>query len=263
MNIVIVGNGVWGKNYVKTINEYFPSVKLKIATKADWWQLIGEKPQGVIIATPPDSHIKIALQALGQDIPCLIEKPLALSLVEAKKLEQFSHIPILVSHIHLFSSWYQEMKLIIGNKEITEMVSYGANNGPIRNYSSLWDYGPHDLSMILDLKKQFPFKININRIDGSECNMALYEIKLEFENNTGICKTTSLVGNGTNNKCRSIHVKFNDLTVSHRYQDDNINDKPLKNMLDVFFGGINEKMDARFGLQQAFNILNILENFRN
>ncbi len=113
MNILLIGKGAWGKNYIKTIDSFFPKIKLTVADRTNWKQLIDKGPAGVIIATPPDSHIEIAKHALRENILCLIEKPLALSLNEAKELEQYSNVPILIGHIYLFSNWFQKIKNII------------------------------------------------------------------------------------------------------------------------------------------------------
>ena len=101
-NIVLVGgNGKWGQNYISTL-KYFQDINLQVATRENWKQLIDKNPDGVIVATPPDSHIEIASYSLSKNIATMIEKPLALSLQEAETLKQFT-APILVNHIQLFT----------------------------------------------------------------------------------------------------------------------------------------------------------------
>src|ERR1035437_729108 len=102
MNIVMVGNGQWAQRYISTLSR-FPNVNLQIANRDNWKSLILKTlPEGVIVCTPPQSHIEIATYSLKLGIPTMIEKPLSLSLSEANALKQFCS-PILVNHIHLFS----------------------------------------------------------------------------------------------------------------------------------------------------------------
>ena len=106
LNLLLVGAGKWGMNYVSTLNS-FPNIDLKIATRYNWKRLIDEHPDGVFICTHPSSHIEIANYALSRNIPTMIEKPLALSLNEANSLKGFS-APILVNNIHLFSETFRQ-----------------------------------------------------------------------------------------------------------------------------------------------------------
>src|SRR5208283_3041583 len=98
--LLLVGSGVWGQKYISTLSN-FSAVSLEAASRDNWKELIDKKPDGVIVCTPPQSHVEIASYALSQNIPTMIEKPLALSLSEAKLLRQFS-APILVNYVHLF-----------------------------------------------------------------------------------------------------------------------------------------------------------------
>lgn len=250
LNIVLVGNGDWGKNYIKTINEFFPEIKLTVANRDNWKLLIDKKPDGVIIATPPQSHIEIATYALNRNIKCLIEKPVALSLSEVKKLEVFEHVPILIGYIHLFSDPYQKIKQIVSGENITNITTEGSNLASLRDYSTLWDYGPHDLSMILDLTSSEPKNVNITKINN------LYLIDMNFYNNL---KTSSEIGK-TEEKKRYLSIKFSGMQII--YDAENCNEKytpPLINMLNVFF---SDYPDNRYGLDLSVKISKILENYK-
>lgn len=254
MNLLLIGNGNWGKNYVKTINNFYPNIKLIIANKDNYINLINNKPDGVIIATPPDSHISIAQQALSLDIPVLIEKPIALSIEEVKKIEKYT-APILINYIHLFSQSYQNLKNIVQNSSISEISSLGFNHGPIRNYSSLWDYGCHDIAMILDLVKEYPQNIKIEQIKNSD-DTSLYSMELYFKNMVA----RSLVGNGGKHAVRKFKINCEGLW--HVYDDNNKYPQhalPLTNTIQVFINAINEKHDDRLGLDLSFNVIKILE----
>lgn len=252
MNILLVGNGKWGKNYISTLNN-FPEVNLTIATRQNWKQLVDRNPNGVIIATPPDSHIEIASYALKKDIPIMIEKPLALSLDEVKKLEGFA-APILVNYIHLFSDAYQKIKEIVEPEKITSITSAGYNDGPIRNCSSLWDYGPHDIAMILNLTKKMPD--NVCAFEFKNENKSIFTIQMNYKS----FFTTSTVGNGANKPCRSLHVDFNGITVSYNDKERSPHHTPpLTNALTTFIKAISGMSDERLGLDLSIKVTKTLE----
>ncbi len=251
--ILLVGAGAWGKNYINTLS-LFSDVKLEVANRNTWHQLIDNKPDGVIVATPPDSHIEIAKFALERDIPTMIEKPLALSVADAKQLLPYSHIPILVNHIHLFSDAYQRIKSIVQDKQITKIITFGhSSNGWVRDYSALWDYGPHDLSLILDLIGEYPIGI---KIEGDPNRISF--IKMLFKRS----ETSSVVGvefNGQKNK-RNIWIDLDGVEI---YYDDKkrsvYHTPPLTNALQVFIKSIDGYEDDRLGLNLSFDVLKILE----
>ena len=259
MNVVLIGVGAWGKNYIKTIENNFSDVNLTLANRYDWKNLIDDKPDGVIVATPPDSHIEIASYSLERNIPTMIEKPLALSLEQALLLKKFEHIPILVNYIQLFATGYEKLKLFTNYQKINKIITNGYNNSPTRSYSSLWDYGPHDIAMILDLIQTMPSKIEANVLSKN-----IYQIIMYFDD----LITTSIVGSGALEKKR-------DITINNGYMDICYNDikrpeyhkAPLHNALSVFIeaisyyknnGNINN-FDNRLGLDLSFKVIHVLE----
>lgn len=254
VKLVQVGSGRWGQRYIATLAS-FPEVELKVANRETWKNLIDQKPDGVIVCTPPDSHIEIAQYALKKNIAILIEKPLSLSLSEAETLKKFT-APILVNHIHLFSDGYQNMKKSIAGKKITHIDSQGYGQGPVRPYSSLWDYGPHDLSMILDLVGRFPEKITASESNPSSPE-SLFTIEMDF----GDFYTKSVVGNGALTSARTISVDCN--SANFFYDDKKrpeTHSAPLTTALRVFIDAIGGKNDSRLGLALSLDVMKILEH---
>jgi predicted dehydrogenase len=252
LDLVLVGNGAWGKNYVSTLAN-FSGVNLQVATRQNWKSLIDNRPDGVMICTPPDTHVELASYALKRGIPTMIEKPLCLSLAEAEILEQFG-APILVNHIHLFSEAYQNLRDMSRQFPISKIVSLGFNNGPTRPYSSLWDYGCHDLSMILDLAQEMPQNIDVQEMRTD--TGSLFNIKMDF----GTFDTESLVGNGGQKRVRKLKIECGGLKVE--YDDtclSNYRSLPLTNALCVFQQAILGMQDYRLGLDLPLKVLKVLE----
>lgn len=250
-NIVLVGAGKWGVNYLKTLATF--DVSVKVASRNNWMALINEKPDGVIIATPPDSHIEIAIYALNRNIPIIIEKPLALSLGEAELLKGYK-APILVNHSQLFAEGYEELCRIVNIKKTVLITTSNYGDGPIRDYSSLWDYGPHSLAMILYLSKAFPKTIKASRMMDSP-DKSTFHIIMDFET----FKSVSTIGNGMLSKNSGINILTNGLEIKY---DDICKPKhhklPLQNALELF---VAEKFDDdRFGLDLSFKVLKLLEH---
>jgi hypothetical protein len=236
-NLLLIGNGKFGKNYVNTLDN-FSNVKLTIATKENWKNLIDNKPDGVLVCTQPDSHIEIASYALEKDIPTMIEKPLALSLKECDVLQKYK-APILVNHIHLFANGYQTIK-----KEVTSFTyieSVGTGNNQNRTYSRLWDYGPHDVAMILDLAQEYPSDIQCSELNDK------FTIKMKFND----FETVTNIGFS---KIRQRYLNVND---THMYNGEN--ETPLTTALNVFIDAINGKSDYRLGTNLSFNIMRVLD----
>jgi predicted dehydrogenase len=246
-NVVIVGGqGKWGQNYVKTLAD-FPDVSLKVATRDNWKRLIDGESDAVIVSTPPSSHVEIASYALSKGIPTMIEKPLALSLQEAQQLKQFD-VPILVNHINLFSEAYESLRNYVKKDNITSITTYGLGNGPVRNYSALWDYAPHCFSMILDIVGMMPDEIL------ATCrNDFNYDIDMKF----AAFKTHSLVSNAFSCKKRGFWVNLDGISVGFSdNQRSETHEPPLKRALNVF---LNHPEDRRFGLDLSLKVVKLLE----
>jgi len=242
--LLLIGNGTFGQKYFQTLNSFL-HVSLTVASHHNWKELIDQNPDGVLIVTPPQSHIEIASYALDRGIPCMIEKPLALSLEEAEQLSWYT-APILVNHIHLFSQGYQAIKKNLDPKLILNIQTIGTSNRPPRDYSELLDYGPHDIAMILDLTQQFPTSVQCQH----DSNLRQYLINMQFDG----FQTSSIIGHDEN-KRRSLTVNDG----FYVYDQEVSADFPLTTALDVFIGAINGVPDNRVGLELPLKVMQVLE----
>jgi predicted dehydrogenase len=257
MKFLLIGQGSWGNNYLKTISSSFPQIKLEIANRNNLKSLIEtETFDGVIIATPPDSHIEIAKFALEHTLPCIIEKPLALSLQEANQLKSFK-LPILVNHIHLFSDAYQKIKQMINPKDIRQIETLGVCQQNLKHkYPALYDLGVHDLSLVLDLLQEDPQTIEYQKINK-------HNIKLTFAQ----AKTESIFYFAKSTfpqKLRELTIKGDGLEIFYDDQKrPSHHTPPLNNVIQVFIDAINGKEDYRLGLDLSLKIMKVLEMCEN
>ena len=164
----LVGAGPWGANIVRTIAE-LPGMLLtrlasrnprsrdlvgrKCAISTDWRDVAGARDlDGVIIATPPDTHFAIASMALSHQIPVLIEKPLTMNLGQAEKLLHLAGsraVHVQVDHTHLYHPAFRKLKSLLPQLGSLEVIRGRAGKrGQSRaDTPVLWDWGPHDLAM--------------------------------------------------------------------------------------------------------------------
>lgn len=155
---LIGGHGKWGRNYARTL-------ALMEGVFVDVVDSRNEPPMAewvccdaIAIATHPPDSTRLAIEALEAGLHVMIEKPAALSVADAERLveaERRSGKIVLVNHQHLFAPGYEELRarLLADDAHASTHIvhSQAGGPGPVRAYSALWDYGPHDVSMALDI----------------------------------------------------------------------------------------------------------------
>ncbi len=154
---------------------------------ADWRAMIAAGGlDGVVIATPPATHAAIATAAIEAGLGVFIEKPLTLNGAEAQALRDFAahrQAVVRVDHIHLFSPAFRALKAQAAN--IRALRGVAGNWGPYRSDASvLWDWGPHDIAMALDLMGRLPTKIAARRLDRRDVEGGVGEtlrLSLDFD----------------------------------------------------------------------------------
>ncbi|MBK16586.1 MAG: hypothetical protein CMK49_01025 [Prochlorococcus sp. SP3034] len=207
MKIGLIGLGRWGKKILNTIlkienielscvasrnKETIKLIKNDCRIYENWNDLINHPNlQGIIIATPPRTHYQIAKISILKTIPVLIEKPLTLNLKEAIHLKNLAikmNTILMTEFTQVFNPKFTELvksiELINGIKSI---ITEAGNYGPVRKDAPvLWDWGSHELSIILSLMKSKPKLISAQRIMEEKNNLgdkSSWNIICDFENN--------------------------------------------------------------------------------
>lgn len=172
LKVGLIGAGQWGKKIIHTLNA-MPGVQLTHIAKrtqhieegmpsscsvsTNWRHLVSSfELDGVIIATPAGLHSEMSAYALKHKIPVFVEKPMAMTVVEAQLLcdlvEEYSGI-LQVDYIDIDNPAWQALKSqlsMVGNIKSIEAIFGGA--GPIRkDVTTLWDWGSHPIALILSL----------------------------------------------------------------------------------------------------------------
>jgi predicted dehydrogenase len=281
----LIGAGRWGKNFIRTIRGLDGVVLSVLCSRnpasgslvdsncrivQDWRDLLGgDLCDGVIIATPPDTHAEILETMIRARMPSMVEKPLTLDLQQALDLQLLLRqhpTPVLVDHIYLFHPAYIELKRLSAELgPIRSIQSEGGNHGPFRsNYSALWDYAPHDISMCLDLLQESPRHVACRASETKEGGR--YELDLEFPNDV---RSSLTVSNVASEKVRRLTVGceqhvliFDDLLPQKLRQDGApvpVSDKlALATAVETFVNGIRHGPTEHFGLDLAVEVIRTL-----
>jgi predicted dehydrogenase len=216
----LIGVGRWGRRYLATIDR-LGCARLSAVTTSQttlelpagcrafrtWPEMLdGPALDGVVLAVPPQLHRPIAEACLDRRIPVLLEKPMATSLADAQHIaEVAAHagVPVLVDHTHLFSPAFQRLGQLVGPGPLT-IHGEGGGDGPVgRPVDPLWDWGPHDIAMCLQLTAAPPASVAARRITETPDGRSLTELRLRFP---GGDEALLVVGNAMAAKRRLFEV---------------------------------------------------------
>jgi UDP-2-acetamido-3-amino-2,3-dideoxy-glucuronate N-acetyltransferase len=183
--IAVVGAGYWGQNLVRNIYDLghlgsicdsHPQVLDKYKDKypgipgfLDYEEMLNDKGlqiDGVVIATPAETHHPIARRALLAGKHVFVEKPLATHETEGEeliKIAEESKKIVMVGHILQYHPAIQKLNEMIKGGELGKIqyiYSNRLNMGKIRNEENiLWSFAPHDISVMLMLLGEYPVSV--------------------------------------------------------------------------------------------------------
>lgn len=181
IGIAVIGAGGWGRNIVRTVaelgalsaivdpddkraGELAAATGARVASLED---VLGDAAiKGVIVAAPAHMHYDLASQALAAGKDVYVEKPLALSTSDGKKLvlqAEAAGRVLMVGHLLQYHSAFIKLSQLAAAGELGRIVniySHRLNMGKIRREEdALWSLAPHDLSMILSLAGETPSSV--------------------------------------------------------------------------------------------------------
>lgn len=145
--------------------------------------------RAVVVATPVASHAELAAMALSAGCAVLVEKPLAASAAEARKLvvqaAAGGHV-LMVAHTFLFSPRIQWLHEHISSGDLGRIhyaTSARLNLGLHRTDASvIWDLAPHDFSILCHLLGEFPRTVQTSaRSTARESNCDVAFMNLSFD----------------------------------------------------------------------------------
>jgi len=295
LNIAIIGYGKWAINYISTIyNSPIATIKWIVSRNKivkdnhslnskvikDWRDLFTEEGiDGIIVAVPPEFQCDIALRCMDENIPLLLEKPLALDTDTVDLLLtkcENNNSKVMVGYTYLYHQAYRkilELVHLIG--PIKEIVSTGGNYGPFRDTCSvLWDWAPHDVSMCVKLMNDFPLVVNSKKkyVNNKSTQGEIIETSLLFSNGV---KASLTFGNGMLHKKRLFKVigdsgelVFDDLLqtklvllTGSQYKEIPVNTKsPLEVLTGEFFEMIHRADKSCFDVAFSNSVTKVISD---
>jgi predicted dehydrogenase len=193
----LIGGGRWGRNYIAAA-EHAGNCEIVAAASSselpvlnmfasrEWRRMLDERIDAFIVAAPPAFREEMGVAVLKSGRPLMVEKPMALKLASAiriAKAAERAHLPLLVNHQHLFSHAYEAIAYQVDSWNEGIVVTMGGGPGPVREYSALWDYGPHDVAMFLGLAPN-----RRAEVIGAKREKGLYRLQLVAGNRTGFVR---------------------------------------------------------------------------
>lgn len=158
IELALVGFGKWGRNYVTAIEDSGEARLAQVVRRGD----VLHNVDAVIYAGHPSGAAEAVEACMTVGKPILVEKPAGLSLDDANRIAAAEAVPsrfglpavafVLVGHQHLFAEGYEA--LVDWRKDHVAGAAHAdwRGPGPARDYSALWDYGPHAVSVLLGLR---------------------------------------------------------------------------------------------------------------
>jgi UDP-2-acetamido-3-amino-2,3-dideoxy-glucuronate N-acetyltransferase len=182
-NIAVIGAGYWGNNLIrnffelgslkavsdknisalKQIGKLYPSCDTFISFK----DVLSRKDiDGIVIATPAETHFLLAREALMSGRHVFVEKPMTLIEKDAEELIALAdknRLILMAGHLLQYHPAFVKLKQMAtagGLGRINYIYSHRLNLGKIRREENiLWSFAPHDISMILALAGEEPESI--------------------------------------------------------------------------------------------------------
>jgi len=161
--VALVGYGYWGIKLLQYLKESFDvvcvfgrSLKKEGIFTNRIEDAIVNGIDAVVIATPIDTHYKIAKRALKAGKHVLCEKPLTQSYIQAKELAELAkkeNLTLMTEFTYTFSRGLNHAKKIVNDGNIGPLVAMELSLryiGRFLNFNVYWLLAPHMLS-ILDM----------------------------------------------------------------------------------------------------------------
>ncbi len=175
VKIGIIGAGYWGSNLVRAFNDTEGAAIVAVADKKqgrlqfvskryphirvtdDMNDLLrDEEIDAIVVATSVPSHYEVGRQVLEAGKHAMIEKPMAYSYEDARRLHDLANSlnrVLTVGHVYQFSPAVEWLAARIGSGNLGTLFhidSIRINLGPPQSeVDVVWDLAPHDLSILI------------------------------------------------------------------------------------------------------------------
>lgn len=174
LGMAVIGAGYWGPNLVRNISSsaatslhWLCDLDVEraagvvapyagVATTGDLDEVLADpRVEAVAIATPAATHFELALACMEAGRHVLVEKPLASSLAEGRKLVEVAQarsVTLMTDHTYCYTPAVRRIREMVQDGtlgDIHYVDSVRINLGLVqRDIDVIWDLAPHDLSIL-------------------------------------------------------------------------------------------------------------------
>lgn len=185
VNIGIVGCGYWGPKHIRNFHELaeanlvtvcdLDEDKLKqvrtqypyVETVLNFEGLLQSSVDAVVIATPVNTHYRLAKEALLHDKHVLIEKPMTASSHEAVELIELAEkrsLVLMAGHTYEYHPAVDFLRELVRSGELGQIYNIDSDRLNLGLYrpdvNVLWDLAPHDICIVLSLLNEEPIAVS-------------------------------------------------------------------------------------------------------
>ncbi|HMG35242.1 MAG TPA: Gfo/Idh/MocA family oxidoreductase [Blastocatellia bacterium] len=178
--VAVIGSGYWGINHVRNfyqlgalemvcdtspqslqrVSSLFPGIRTTTDLGAVF---LDSSIHAVVIATPAETHYRLARQAVDAGKHVLVEKPLTLDVGDGLQLVEEARrrgAVLMVGHLLEYHPAVLRLRELIDRGHLGELryvYSNRLNLGKVRREENiLWSFAPHDIAIILRLVGAMP-----------------------------------------------------------------------------------------------------------
>ena len=278
IKVAVIGAGMMGKNHLRTyknlngfelvgVYDIFPEAANNAAEmfgiKAfSSLEEVAANVDAVSVVTTSVTHAEVGEFFLNKGIHCLIEKPLAATEEECKRLisaAEKNNVTLLVGHIEQFNPAVEQLRKILNNPNqicSLEARRMSAASGRITDVDVAMDLMIHDAEVVLSLVKSPVVNVHASAVRNAKSPSGKDYITalIEFANGTTATLTASRI---TQSRVRTLTVTTNDNYIDMDFINQSIAVHSQGRMHGVNQDNIPENM--RYGLKGSVENLFIMQ----
>lgn len=180
--VAVLGCGYWGSNHIRTLKALGALHAVSDANRARAEGFASDQDveaidpddlfarddvDAIVMALPPQFHAELAIKAVEAGKDVLVEKPIALTVPDAKRAVAAASANkrvFMVGHVLRFHPAFEKLKELIDAGELGDVRYIHSHRLGLGKFhtenDALWDLAPHDLSMILAITGEPPSEIH-------------------------------------------------------------------------------------------------------
>ena len=173
-SIGVIGCGYWGPNLIRNFTHlkdsevlicadldegrlaHMKSLYPHLEVTTDYTRLLARDDlDAIVIATPPETHHKFAIEVLEAGKHVFVEKPLAVTGSESAEMVAVADkrgLTLMTGHTFVYTAAVNKIKELIQSGELGDILyisSTRVNLGLFQeNINVIWDLAPHDVSIL-------------------------------------------------------------------------------------------------------------------